>query len=343
MIRALMLSIVLLLFGSATTIAADTRGYWTGTLTTEAGSLQVRLFLGGDASTPSARLDAPGLGFVDKPLGVTMSNDRVHLELTTDPVFGNWGGMPGGVVSGDLASAADGLKGTVKIGKATYPITLGLSRKPEKSYTTEEVILRNGDVTLAATLYLPKSNGPRPAVVFVAGLVPRSDSVHFLADLFANRGIAAITYDRRGLGKSSGNRRASFAEHAADAAAAVLYLRSRAEIDPARIGIRGQSQGAWLAPLAATRVPVAFVIATGGGGVRPWESETYAIPERLKADGFTPQEIAEATLYMKKLFAVGRSGKGWVAARDLARRVFLRSGARVESSESTVSRAERRT
>ena len=184
-------------------------------------------------------------------------------------------------------------------------------------------MLRNGDVRLDATLYLPKTDKPVPAIAFVAGLVPRSDSVHFLADLFASRGIAVLTYDRRGVGKSSGERRASFSEHAADAAAAIAWLRSRTEIDAARVGIRGQSQGAWLAPLAAKRVPVAFIIATGGGGIPPWQSETYAIPARMRADGFSAAEVAEATEYMRLLFEVARGSEQWNAL--IAMMVSLRA------------------
>src|SRR5207248_10691353 len=120
--------------------------------------------------------------------------------------------------------------------------------------------------------------------------------VHFLADQFANRGVAVLMYDRRAG-------RASFSTLADDAAAAVRFLRSRSEVDATRTGIRGQSQGAWIATLAAARVPVSFVIATGGGGVQPWQSEMYAIPARMRADGFSDNEVAEARRYMEKLFA----------------------------------------
>ncbi|HKS25728.1 MAG TPA: alpha/beta fold hydrolase [Thermoanaerobaculia bacterium] len=280
-------------------VLAAIGGYWTGTVTTPGGALPVGIFIG----PGSAALDAPSLGYAGKPVALRVEGDAVHLELDAD----------GKTASADATLSGDRLTGLVTLDAAKFPIDLKRSAQPEKSYRTEGVTIRNGEVSLDGTLYLPKADRAVPAVAFVAGLVPRSDAVHFLADRFASRGIAVLTYDRRGVGKSTGPRRASFAEHAADAAAAVAYLRSRAEIDAARVGIRGQSQGAWLAPLAATRVPVAFIIATAGGGVPPWQSETYAIPARMRADGFSAAEVAEAAEYMRLLFEVARSGQRWDA------------------------------
>ena len=249
-----------------------------------------------------ATLDSPPLGFLDEPLKViSAAPERLRFELPID----------GAPVVAEAAAEGDEMRGTVALGSLRFPLALRRVPKPEKPYATEALTIRNGEVTLAATLYLPRSSAPVPGIVFVAGLVPRSSSVHFLADQFATRGIAVLTYDRRGLGASTGDPRAGFAVHATDAAAAVNFLRARKEIDAGRVGIRGQSQGAWLAVLAATQVPAAFVIATAGGGVPPWQSETYAIPARMRADGFTEAEVEEASRYLAKLFEVGKTGKGW--------------------------------
>src|SRR6266550_1795655 len=258
-------------------LAALSSSYWTGTVTTPAGALPIGITI----SSGSATLDAPSLGYVDKPLALRIDGETVYFELDAD----------GKTAAAKATVSGDRLTGIISLDAERFPFELRRTAKVEKSYRTEAVVLHNGDVRLDATLYLPRADKPVPAIAFVAGLVPRSDSVHFLADLFASRGIAVITYDRRGIGKSSGERRASFNEHAGDATAAVAYLRGRAEVDSGRIGIRGQSQGAWLAPLAAARLPVAFIIATGGGGVPPWQSETYAIPARMRSDGFSAAEI----------------------------------------------------
>ena len=264
--------------------------YWEGSVKTAAGALPIGILFHEKDST----LNAPAFGLVDKPMTVTSVADHRLIELHFDDR----------VVTADLVQDGDSIAGVAKVGSESYALELHRAAEPAKTYRTENTSIATGDATLAATLYLPKSSSAVPAIVFVAGLVPRSDAVHFLADLFASRGVAVLTYDRR-------KARASFSTLADDAAAAVRYARSRREIDANRVGIRGQSQGAWIAPLTATRVPVAFMIATGGGGVQPYQSETYAIPARMRADGLSDAEIAEASRYMEKLFAVGRSGDGW--------------------------------
>ena len=45
-------------------LAAVASGYWTGTVTTPAGALPIGIAITGDSAT----LDAPSLGYTDKPL-----------------------------------------------------------------------------------------------------------------------------------------------------------------------------------------------------------------------------------------------------------------------------------
>ncbi|HKR66060.1 MAG TPA: alpha/beta fold hydrolase, partial [Thermoanaerobaculia bacterium] len=282
----------------AASLLATLTGHWSGTVTTPAGALPIELSI----TEAGATLDAAPLGYVDKPVKVIRRDEQgLQIEMPVD----------GQSVTAGLAFTNDDLRGTARLGEAAFPIALRRATPVAKNYTTQDVSIRSGDVTLAATLTLPRSTTPVPAIVFVAGLAPRGDAARFLADAFATRGFAVLTYDRRGIGKSTGDRHTTFSAVADDAAAAVRYLATRKEVDAKRIGIRGQSQGAWIAPLAATRVPVAFAILTGGGAVQPWESETYAIPARMRADGFSETEIAEASRYLAAMFAVGRTGKGW--------------------------------
>jgi alpha-beta hydrolase superfamily lysophospholipase len=77
-----------------------------------------------------------------------------------------------------------------------------------------------------------------------------------LANAFARRGIAALIYDKRGVGTSTGQwRDAAFAELVGDASAAVEALRSRPQISPDRVGIHGHSQGGTIAPWVANENP----------------------------------------------------------------------------------------
>jgi uncharacterized protein len=280
-------------------LAVAIAGYWKGSVTAGNATVQVAVEI---SSSGRATLDAPATGYLDQALKVVSSApEHLRFELPTDDAN----------VIAEAAVEGDEMRGTVTIGSSRLPLVLHRAQKPRPPYLTETATIRNGEVTLGATLYLPRSGVPMPGIVFVAGIVARGGDIHFLADQFASRGIAVLTYDRRGLGTSTGDPRAGFVSHASDAAAAVRFLRARKDIDASRVGIRGQSQGAWIAPLAATQVPVAFVIATAGGSVQPWESETYAVPARMRSHGFTEAEVAEASRYMEMLFEVGRTGKGW--------------------------------
>jgi fermentation-respiration switch protein FrsA (DUF1100 family) len=133
---------------------------------------------------------------------------------------------------------------------------------------SEELTIPAGDHRLAATLYLPPAGPPAPAVVFVHGAGPavRGGGYQELGRHFAQKGVAALIYDKRGCGASTGDwRRAGLYDLAEDALACVRLLRGRPEINPAQVGLWGLSQGASIIPIAAGRSPeVAFVVAVGG-------------------------------------------------------------------------------
>jgi alpha/beta superfamily hydrolase len=145
----------------------------------------------------------------------------------------------------------------------------------ERTYTDENVTFPGGaaDVTLAGTLSLPAGAGPFPAVVLVTGSGPqdRDESLApltalrpfaLIADALAQAGVAVLRYDDRGVGRSTGDFDAALTEDfRADAAAAIDYLLTREEIDPAQIGLLGHSEGGIIAAMLGASDPdMAFVI-----------------------------------------------------------------------------------
>ncbi len=158
---------------------------------------------------------------------------------------------------GSRLTADEGAKPTPPAGAA----------KPDP-FRSEALIIPAGDHQLAGTLYRPLSGLPAPAVVFVHGAGPtvRGDRYHELARHFARKGVAALIYDKRGCGASTGDwTRAGMHDLADDALACVQLLRGRADVNPNWVGLWGLSQGASIIPIAAGRSPdVAFVIAVGG-------------------------------------------------------------------------------
>jgi pimeloyl-ACP methyl ester carboxylesterase len=181
----------------------------------------------------------------------------------------------------------------------------------------EEVHFTNGDVTLAGTLLLPKSEGPVPAVVLIHGSGEQDrGSLRYYAKLFVRNGFAAVIYDKRGVGKSQGApdawRYFSFDSLAGDAAAAVTFLSKRDDIDAERIGIFGASQGGWVAPLAAmTSDRVAFMVVLSASVSTVAEDRLFERAARLKSEGFTESEIREVTEMQRVDQELSRSGQGF--------------------------------
>jgi len=120
--------------------------------------------------------------------------------------------------------------------------------------------------TLAGTLTLPDGASPTnrvPAIVTSTGsglqdrdealpTVPGYRLFRQVADTLSRHGIAVLRLDDRGFGASEGNgNTATSRDFADDVQAALAWLRNRPEIDPARLGIVGHSEGGLIAPLVA--------------------------------------------------------------------------------------------
>ena len=70
----------------------------------------------------------------------------------------------------------------------------------------EEVTFKNGDVTLAGTVFVGAGERPHPGIVFLHGSGSEAQWASFyLAERFAARGFVALAFDKRGVGKSRGS------------------------------------------------------------------------------------------------------------------------------------------
>ena len=177
----------------------------------------------------------------------------------------------------------------------------------------QEVTFPSGTVTLAGTLVLPTGPGPHPGIVLVhgSGDGPREPLRHS-AQRFANDGLVALIYDKRGSGKSQGSWvRASLDDLASDVLAGVRVLRSRPEVDPRRIGVWAISQGGWVAPRAAAREPdeFAFVAVVTGGAVLPRDVERHDAAGKLDAAQVGPGPKQKGLALFDRYLAYLGNGK----------------------------------
>jgi dienelactone hydrolase len=165
----------------------------------------------------------------------------------------------------------------------------------------ERVDFDSDGATLSGRLSLPPGPGPHPAVVLVHGSGDQAATdYYFNGDFLAAHGVAALTYDKRGTGGSSGEFTFDFQQLARDVVAAVDTMAKRPEVDAGRIGLSGYSQGAWVAPLAAASSErVRFVLAHYGLVASPAEEarvETREILRRRGVDDESLEQLDELTL-----------------------------------------------
>lgn len=122
-----------------------------------------------------------------------------------------------------------------------------------------EVRFESEGVRIAGTLWLPKGNGPFPALVLGHGSGKSTrHNARFAGQHFSSRGIAFLAYDKRGVGNSEGTyvgrnnaSKKNLKLLAKDVAAGVSHLRTRADIQADKIGLWGVSQAGWILPIAA--------------------------------------------------------------------------------------------
>jgi pimeloyl-ACP methyl ester carboxylesterase len=208
-----------------------------------------------------------------------------------------------------------------KEGRVTE-LTFRLSNQPEQKrsrieiYKQEQVKFNNGKVMLAGTLLMPRTTLRHSAVVLVHGSQDRSrdDDYEFLfANIYLKLGIAVLVFDKRGVGGSTGDwHHSSFEDLAEDVLAGVRYLKTRPDINPKQIGLRGVSQGGWVAPIAAARSKdIAFLVTISAAGVSPTEQVTHDQLRKAREAGASEAELKEAEEFLRLQFDAVRSRRDW--------------------------------
>jgi uncharacterized protein len=175
--------------------------------------------------------------------------------------------------------------------------------------TTDAMFEGHGGIKLAGRLVLPKTNDPVPIVVLVHGAERDSarDS-YALQRLLPAENVGAFVYDKRGTGDSAGKYTQDFNTLADDAVAAMREAERIAGTRCARIGYQGGSQGGWVAPIAATRAPVDFVIVSFGLAVSVIDEDQEEVALEMRLKGHNQEEISKALEVASAAEAVFESG-----------------------------------
>lgn len=186
-----------------------------------------------------------------------------------------------------------------------------------------EVSFWNGTAQLAGDLIIPAGPGPHPAAVLVgsnAGVRDRGGWV----DELALSGLAVISWDSPGWGRSAGERgwRAPD-QRTLEVLAAIDYLRTVPDISETGIAVLGVELGSWPAALAAGMSSavqaVVMLSPPATGGIA---AELDRLGQRLWELGFISAEIqlAQAVLHERaRRLAAGDTAAAVFAAEAACR------------------------
>lgn len=154
---------------------------------------------------------------------------------------------------------------------------------------------RSGGADLSGTLALPLNAQTAPVVLIIHGDGPMdrfaSHGYFPLINSLLDAGIGVFTWDKQGIGESSGNwLNQSMSDRAAEAVVALAQVRRQRGVAANKVGFLGFSQGGWVIPRAASEGRPDFSVIIGGA-VNWRRQGMYYTRLRLAHEGRTQDEI----------------------------------------------------
>ena len=300
-------------------------GLWQGAVETHGMRLRFQLHISHDTEGELiAALDSLDQGVTGLPANkVTLQDQAFHFEIpslagvyegtlnpTKNAIAGKWS-----------QTSADNLPLDFRRSDQTLELRRPQTPARPYPYVEEEVTFHGGaeGIELSGTLTLPKGAGPFPAVLLVAGSGPQDRDASLanhrpfllIADALTRKGIAVLRYDKRGVGKSTGNPDAATTmDLAADAKAALAFLKSRKEIDGSRIGLIGHSEGAIIAPYLAGHSKEVKWLVLLAAPATPGEQTLLHQSELIgRAGGLTDEQLEASLGFDQAAYALVRKEK----------------------------------
>jgi fermentation-respiration switch protein FrsA (DUF1100 family) len=317
----------------------EIEGLWLGTLQVQ-GGMELRLLFNISISpdgSVNATMDSVDQGAKGMPVDVvTYKDGNLHLGIKSIR----------GTFDGTLKEDGNTIEGEWKQSELALPLVLSrVNETPDTRreqdpvkpypYNEEEVSYENEEagVKLAGTLTTPKSEGPFPAVILISGSGQQNRDEEILghrpflllSDYLTRRGIAVLRVDDRGVGGSTGNfSQATTEDFAGDVLAGIEYLKSREDIDPARIGLIGHSEGGLIAPIVAVESPdVAFIVMMAGPGITG-EEILYLQSELIsRAEGADNETLARNAALMKSIYSVVKEEQNDTLAAEKLQKLIM--------------------
>ena len=162
----------------------------------------------------------------------------------------------------------------------------------------KSISFQHGTDVLSGTLIMPSGVASPPFVILVHGDGPQdrwsNDGYVPLVRYLVSKGIAVFSWDKPGVGLSTGNWFAqTMQDRANESAAAMQRLRAVPELKLSEGGFLGFSQAGWVVPEASRLVNADFVALVGAA--INWRNQSlYYTGERLTLAGSSTEVIAKA-------------------------------------------------
>jgi alpha-beta hydrolase superfamily lysophospholipase len=190
-------------------------------------------------------------------------------------------------------------------------------------YKQEEVVFTNpkSKDQISGTLTLPTAGKLSKIVILIAGSGPNNrdeelktfNQKPFLvwSDFLTRNGIGVFRYDKRGIGKSTGDYlTATTFDFESDALAAVNYILSRPDLKNLEIGLMGHSEGGLIAPMVASiNKNVKFLVLLAGPGVPIPDLMVKQNADYAKLQGANETQLKQSQALNEKIYALVNSNK----------------------------------
>jgi uncharacterized protein len=291
-------------FLPATAAAGSPIEYWRGDMYLRGDSTPIRITISGEPGRRVASLDMPEMLLAWEPLATTDSGDKLDVD------------MPFGLGRVELSIQPQSMTGHGQVGKDE--LSLRLRPDAEPPFQREEVTVENDNVQLHGTLVRPRGPGPYPAVILVHGSGDQDRTTweyRSPADFLTRLGFAALIYDKRGVGQSTGAHWGddhNFEGLASDVLAWLKMLKARDDIRKNSIGLYGGSQAGWVIYKAAAESPdVRFAVLLATPAVTPMEQAIQHTEFSLRQKGGAESQLVDALAYMRLYAYVVHTGEGW--------------------------------
>ena len=186
-------------------------------------------------------------------------------------------------------------------------------------FTTESFVFPSGEVQLGGCLYRPLATTRFPVLVLVAGSddEPSAAQIYFVihAKAFAAKGIGVFSFNKRGVGDSSGVPTGTdFKQRGDDVSAALRFVRALPSTT--HVAVWGVSQAGWVIPQALRQGDgVEFVMLISPAGVNPNDQVAYFIRSLALRLGISADDALRAECLHRMVVRYYATGEGYEAAQ----------------------------